>query len=355
MKADETNQLEPVVVRPSVWSRTWPILLLGTIAAAAFWLSERSKHRPTVLVVDAKELNFGETWETKDFHWKIKITNVSEKALKIREFGASCACVVCEPKSLSLAPAESAEVKLNLDLRQAFVKKSSEAENAVFETEVAAFVEGMHPPPIWRLKGTVRRALRFEKYPLEIKDNLTRGRDFPLQLIHAKAHPTLVNAKWKVICPPEYGTAALLATSKLQGTVQATLSISPKIAVGKFSCDVVFETDEGEPIACALPVLGNVSETVSLLPSTLVYGAAPLGARKSQHVSVQGPGKVKVQRIEWANKDIEVVSTERENIYQVRVLFANRGQQESNVRFYLHSEGEKRDLELLLMVSYYGT
>ncbi|MCI0377420.1 MAG: DUF1573 domain-containing protein [Gemmataceae bacterium] len=120
MTADETNQLEPVVVRPSVWSRTWPILLLGTIAAAAYWLSERSKDAPTVLVVDAKELNFGEAWETKEFHWKIKITNVSEKALKIREFGASCACIVSEPKSLSLAPNETAEVKLLLDFKASF-------------------------------------------------------------------------------------------------------------------------------------------------------------------------------------------------------------------------------------------
>ncbi|MCI0377421.1 MAG: hypothetical protein L0215_07435, partial [Gemmataceae bacterium] len=129
---------------------------------------------------------------------------------------------------------------------------------------------------------------------MEIKDNLTRGRDFSVQLIHAKAHQTLANAEWKVICPPEFGTARLNPNAaKVSGAVETLLSINPTVSVGRFTFDLVFEAkaeQQDQPVVCSLPVVGHVSDTVALLPSILVFGAGPIGEMKSDFVSVKGPG-----------------------------------------------------------------
>ncbi len=93
------------------------IVRVGSLTGAA----GEQRHNRTLeqigLIVEAKDLNFGETWETRDFPWQLRLRNRGNHLLRILSVRSSCSCLSVSPSSLTLPPGQKVSLKLKLDLR----------------------------------------------------------------------------------------------------------------------------------------------------------------------------------------------------------------------------------------------
>jgi hypothetical protein len=136
-----------VVQRSNVWAKLRIALLLATLlvvsAGAGTWLSKVvrgdraiANSSSTSLYVPPEYLDFGEVWETDRFSWTLPIQNRGQTDIHITSFGGSCSCAEVSPNNVVIAPGETREVHLTLDLTPS-KKWNPSDEPRVFEAEIS--------------------------------------------------------------------------------------------------------------------------------------------------------------------------------------------------------------------------
>src|SRR5579871_5337245 len=68
------------------------------------------------LFIDSTALNLGELWEDPDCVRTLTVENRNDRRIEIVNFSTSCDCTSIEPRSLSLEPGQSREIRVKLDL-----------------------------------------------------------------------------------------------------------------------------------------------------------------------------------------------------------------------------------------------
>ena len=108
------------------------------------------------LEVDAEHLDFGEVWVQDKFQWTLPIKNTSSDPVELVGFHVSCKCVSFEPASLVVEPAETAEVKLTLNLATQIPEQSTKASRPFLVRVVPIIKGGLPQYNGWDVRGRVR-------------------------------------------------------------------------------------------------------------------------------------------------------------------------------------------------------
>ncbi len=89
----------------------------GTIAGR--WNSPKREVAPELqpaLFIDAKNLDFGDVWETDKFEWQLNVENRGAGVVEVIGLSGSCSCLSIEPNSFTLPSGGTQTLRLTIDL-----------------------------------------------------------------------------------------------------------------------------------------------------------------------------------------------------------------------------------------------
>src|SRR5687768_14033297 len=66
---------------------------------------------PNGLEADRADLNCGEVWEDPDYVRPVKVTNRSDREVRVTNMTGGCECTAVEPKAFTLAPGQSIQLR----------------------------------------------------------------------------------------------------------------------------------------------------------------------------------------------------------------------------------------------------
>jgi hypothetical protein len=285
--------------------------LLAASCAAAYWLAfsgRRLAAPASPLVVDERSLWFGDAWETKGFAWTLPVANQSGQDVEVLGFVTSCDCVSVQPKSLRIAPGETAQVRLQLDLTQA----DAPTKEAIrpFAVDVVPFIQGGLPPTApWTVRGRVKKALSWEPRFVDFGEGLVRGQPFPEQTVVVTAHTPL--AKLTAELDPACGTVRVRPLKDKEPRYQLTVTPAKSLPAGTLAGKVKLHavTPAGERIPeIALTVRGTVSEDMQPTPAAVVHGPVPVGKLVEETITLRAvSGKpFTVEGLQTASADVRL-------------------------------------------------
>jgi hypothetical protein len=347
---------------------TFLVLLFGgALPAALFVMSaneDSARPRPPEVTVSKEALDFGEVWAQSDFEWTLPLQNQTIHDVVVDEIVTSCHCTRASEASVALAPGETADCRLLIDLLPGQLP-SAPGQSREFSVHVTATIDGTRKERRrWVITGRVRDALgvsapqvRFEAGDPVLR---TQPRFEPPQ-IRFQSALQLVSARAEVD-PPVAALSCELESStsgfvKLQPA--ADLPLGPLDAVLRI---IATTADAGEMAVVSMPVSGLVLDDVQLLPRQLTFGATPVGdVREATVVLTSRTGKeVVVDRVDSASPTTAVEPTdlpaegfEGARAYLVRQRIARSGGQSVEVEFVVN-EGPARVRRVPLQINYVG-
>lgn len=355
----------------SVWrGRALSLTFLVVSCIAAYRIGIISKHAGDAsrgLSVEEAYLDFGEVWEVKDFSWTLPIRNNSKEDVHVSKFASSCSCLSIEPHALVIPGAQTAPVRLLLDLTKA-AKAAGEPANradfaaADFSVQVTPRIaDSPARPLIWTIRGRVRKAFSFSEPHLDFGESLVRGHPFLPKTIRVTAHMPL--ADLRANCNPAMASVRVktLADAK---TFEIEVAPRENLPLGSLAFEVMVK-----PIARGkvhlpdreLPVVGTVVGDVRPAPQSVFLGPIRVGETSGETVTLWSKsGKpFTVESITPSSVTIKVEpyksSPMGAKAFRVTQTASRLGQQSAQVRFLVHSDlTPESALALFLPVSYHG-
>ncbi|MBY0514781.1 MAG: DUF1573 domain-containing protein [Gemmataceae bacterium] len=133
------------------------VVAIGAIAARRL-VSPTADAPPTsVLVVDDRDLDFGEVWETDRFVKTVRVRNTGPVPVRVTPLNPACGCAKADAPPVAIGPGETAEVRFDLDLRGECVLCEPGAARPV---TLPVSVQLDPPVPVpgarWNVRGRVR-------------------------------------------------------------------------------------------------------------------------------------------------------------------------------------------------------
>jgi hypothetical protein len=286
MSAAETHNPASVSARKPLWRRAWPLGVLALAAGAAFWLSLQTWRQPPPnggLVVDAKYLDFGEAWEDSKFSWKIPIRNAGRSKVEVLNFATSCSCASINPREFTLAPQETREVHIDINLAlgpPAADKKHVQP----FEAMIVPILKGnIARPSGWTVKGRVKKV--FTVSPPALAISYTPGNDHTTATISVEQYVPLAELRAKVEEKRDHPSPFLVEVEKAKAghAVKLTLQgpVSPDAL--RFQLDLLPIDKSGIPLPGAkVPIEINVIYPVYPVPDVIALGDRKIGAQVTE-------------------------------------------------------------------------
>lgn len=118
-----------------------------------------SSETQSLLQIPETSLNVGSVWASGEVRHSLPIVNSGRKVQRIVGFRTSCSCTSIEPSQLVLAPGESAEVTISIDLRPPTLSAAQEPQWK-FAVSFSPVIESeTERPPEWTLTGTAMNAV----------------------------------------------------------------------------------------------------------------------------------------------------------------------------------------------------
>lgn len=347
---------------PSLLSSIVAMLLLTAVCFAAYWLGNRAGGRvesvspdESGLVADPRFLDFGEVWEDADFHWKLPIRNVTAQVIEILDFVTSCTCVSLRPRSFSLAPGETKEVEMSLDLTPRLRLPQGQE---VFEASLLPKIKGALPRTQgWLLRGRVRELLKFNP-PAAAFGDLIRGQTVPSILVKIETSLPLR----KLSTEGKENHVCVSVVQKEPRRFELSVIPADTLPAGPFRLEVPLQPsgEDGKMLpAKELIVMGIMHEDVEPTPSPLILGAVPIGQTAKETIVLKSiTGKsFKVEKIQPLSNDLRVDLIEKgdrkEPMFVVSQKGTTVGDQWTEALFRVQIENQpSRDISLRIF--YFG-
>jgi hypothetical protein len=343
------------------------IVLAAAAGAGAYWVTSaphRVRPASEKLSVEAEHLNFGETWENREFAWTIPIQNRSREAVEILDFQRTCNCAAVEPPSLVVPAGETVPVRFVLDLTRRARNATTEGTVRDFQIQVAPILDRNAPLElIWTLRGRVRTALAVESRVVELGE-VVRGQ--PCSPKTVTVTPKTPVKDVAVRCEPPVLSVSVRRPAK-DGD-RFALDIAPRDGCeeGPITCKIEVRavTRNGELLpAVTLHAEGIMKEDIQASPPTVTFGAVAVGQREKETIvlrSVSGQG-FKVLDIKTPSGDTTVTPLKLKgsdatptNAFEVAQLVSRLGHGAAPVRFLVQPEKGGKPLTVVLPVAYYG-
>ena len=342
-------------------------MILAAACGFSGWLAYPNKVIPPPnggLIVDEKELDFGEAWEDRAFPWKFTIHNPTAADVTINKFWNSCSCAAVKPESVTIPAGGQATVGLALDLRAAFLEKapSTAAEEkpaikAPFEAEIVPEIGDLLPKKAWQIRGRVGKVLSASPASLYLADQFIRGQPFPKRQIKLTAHAQLDGIV--VTCPPEYCHVEAKRCRHDGSEWELDTTLAPNLPAGPFKFKIVVQPFCST--ATALPptflvVEGVVTDSVTALPSAMLLGARSLGTSVKETVTLQRnvDTKFNLISVEDCPKSTRVTPLTDSNRVDIEFTIEASGQHTHTIYLVLEPDGGGAPIRVPVTVSYYG-
>ena len=336
----------------------------STIGAVHLWNGTQT---PTAAAAEVREpllsapkdrLNFGEVWEDERYGWIVPITNIYRETIHIEDISTSCTCVVAAPRSFTLAPGETREVRLTLNL----LPKSGEATNAArtFSTNITFTTKSQVLAPAREtlvLSGRVRPVLElrprepsFGEAPelIQPPPPMTFAVAPALRLKTLTAISETAGFDASVLPPDSENPSELIVrvtptTTKPAGPLTATVRLEP---LGP----------NGEPLPSRRVIVrGRVASDLVVDPPQVSAGGHAVGDRVEETLTVSSRTGRKFT-IEKVNAHGEGLSVERSatGVVRVKQTVTRAGEMNGSVEIVVRPAGDE-PVTVTVPVIGYGT
>lgn len=270
-----------------------------------------------VLVVDADKLDFGETWDNRDFRWVLPIRNTSSQVVEISDFGTSCDCTKVSPRSLSIPAGATVAVEMQFNLLRApdarsrspaastplpaspkslpLANEMSDVRDVQFA--VTAFIgtgtaaaESARPQTVnWQLRGKVRSAIRLSHSAIFFGEHSDRYVQISVPEIEVIELTPLMTIETEV-------SDNSFVVERMERSVEDSsifkIALTPRrqlpLGTFKFELSLVPRQPDGRRLpAVTVPVEGRVVTDVQPVPTAaLLLGAHPVGTQIEEVVEL---------------------------------------------------------------------
>ena|GEM_PF-5896647 len=330
-------------------------MILAAAGCFTYWFGFAREILPPPnagLVVEAKELDFGEAWEVQEFPWRLTIHNPTGKDVKIDDWFHTCNCVSIEPKTLRILPGEIATAKLTLNL----LDDSPSAEGKLrrdFDVGIVPLIEGKYLGQRgWTITGKIRRILSTSPTRLFVTEELIRGTAYAQQEIRVKAHTLLHSIK------PTCKVASVgIRLGSTSNDFIVGMNFYDWLSAGRHRTELILEAlgSDLKPIGrTVLPVEVLVVEPVMAMPGAIIVGASAFGDVHEETIVLMSrfkePFIVSGVKSSSANIVVEALAS-RLHEYRVRVTANARKGQPDSIEFLV----ECAERRFRIAVPVYGT
>ena len=307
------------------WRRVLTLLLIPPACLAAWYLgmvvaglTPRPAYTalPTIngLQADPKALDLGEVWETPKHTVVVPIKNAGGESRTITDFGTACDCIAVEPRTPTLTPGQTSEVRVTLDLTHRLSYQHGLARRPLSVKLSPVFQGDFTATPGWEMRGVVKSRVTLETVRLAFGDKCTQGGPPASRKIRVRVHEPL--ERLEASADPD---AAFVRVEPIADTLRqysVIVTPNPDLPVGSFRFDVPIQavTADGTAHPCAsIEVTGEMQPSVRVLPRMVLLGEHQVPSQSEADITVRLPhGGWTVHRIETDSLDTVVTKKEVE-------------------------------------------
>ena len=311
------------------------------------------------LAVAVRDLDMGEVWEDNAIPWELPITNRSDREIHILEFNA-CSCLTFEPRSVRIAPGDTARVRLALDLTYRTPTEIGEDRRSFRLPIYPMCRRNVLPQAGWVLRGIARYRVVLNATMIQFGE--IRGGDDESLLRKVSATARLPVRLLSAKVDPPYVTAQVSKSPDANDRFELSIRPNSTLAPGPFQCEVSVEaiTPGGDLLAGArLPVEGIVVSPVQAVPAQVLFGSHPVGCSIESTIRFQSrtDSAWKVEQWETDSPGLRVIPPFADELKQTSFRLVQRiveaGDHKSVVRFAVRL-GEDKSIVVPVEVSYHG-
>jgi uncharacterized protein DUF1573 len=316
---------------------------LGPVGARSRTETRASSSQPDRvhgLEIAPSDLDVGEVWEDPNFVRPVTVTNRGERIVEIVDLRGGCECTAVEPSSFTLAPGESQQVKVKIDLTHRYPHQ--------FGVERRELSVGLYPvlkdrgatAEAWKVTGVIKSRVSLGGRGLAFADMCGQGGPPVTRKMRATAHVPL--AGLEASCPASMATVGVRPVAGQPGRYDVLVTPNPSLPLGPFKFDVAVTAVEpnGRKFPCAsFTAEGEMGSPVRVVPNPVLLGEHPVGLKAEAFVSVRLPAAGwSVERVETESSETAVTfagPVEGRPAYRVTQPVTKAGDQNCQVRFVI--------------------
>jgi len=333
-------------------------LLIAASSWAWYMQARRIARDPALaLSVASEHLFLGEVWAQNRVPCVLPIQNNSRDFISILRFRTSCRCVSLDPPSMTVAPGEIAQLRLDLDLADRAFETKGIRVRVVPVVENASFV-GQHKG--WAVSGSVRMPIHcssemFDFGEISILDHARRTVCVgiravePLQVMSATTQVENARVGFRHIVGNEYEVSA---------------DIEPLYVDGEFDFDVDIAFGQDGRTLGVFPIRarGRYINEVEAIPEVVSFGAIEVGSVEEAQVVVRSrsghPFSASVEVDSAIAQDVKIspvsTSTKKEHAFRIVLTVTRSGSFASEAIFRIQLENRSVPIEVVLPIQYHG-
>jgi hypothetical protein len=337
---------------------------LGAVAIHKTWGAVApdaiSKPRNPLLFVPEERLDFGQAWETREFHWTLPITNQCERDVEIESFATTCNCTKVVPSSLSIPKGETRDILLSIDLT--FEPGTDDVRAHSFDLALGPKQRGEPTPSKrdwWVVRGTVKRMLRLDRPFVQFGRCSELEQPLPSQLVRVTSAVPLQRLTATSSLPD---LRLAVATNPERNREQFELEVSTpsRLPLGKMQgvLTLVAHLESGARVEKTLSAIGEIVADIRADPPAARFGARTIGETGEETVSVYSLvnkpfGILEIRAVGEGLTVTQDSQPDRPTAIRLKQQFLTRGEQGSEIRVLVRdASGERK--EVVIPVSYLG-
>ncbi len=327
------------------------IAILGLASVGGFILGQSNAPEPLYLEVAPGSLQLGSVWETSDFECVLPIRNVHSRLVEVKTIEASCSCIKVEPLAFALAPGETTNVRVRIDLRESGEDFSPRPFAFSLLPTIAVQDTTTKQEP-WLMEGEVRRSIVARPPVLRFPPGITRGSPSPTEQVRVLASPNV--ATLKAVFNKAYASVVVTSAAGSEKAFNVAISLhTAETGNRSFDITLIPQTKDGPLPPFTLPVIAKVVEVVELVPDTLVLGPRHLGEYVEELVLLRSRTKTPflVLGVECS---ANVSAANRGTACSISTKVTKRGSNAETVVFMIQSKNEPGPVSIPLRILYYG-
>ncbi|MCI0739998.1 MAG: DUF1573 domain-containing protein [Gemmataceae bacterium] len=348
-------------------SKVAAVMFLLASCAAAYWISQPGQDALSsnnALVVESKELDFGEVWEDSAFSWKFMVHNPTPKEINIVRFHPSCNCLAISPNSARIAPKATTQITVKLDLSAAVAKfdcgklAQSPGESIDVSERITPETDGIGPiHTSWKVTGKVRRSLGFESRFVNfglVKEN---------QALHTcikVTSGTTIDGLEAECKHPGWSTSVARGDASSEYIIR--VFSQEYLAPGPFEFSTTIRPiakSLGSPPRYDFTLRGIVVSEFRASPPALLLGPVRLGTTVRETLTLLPPNQnpFQIVDIQTDSRDTRVLLTPgfsgQDRQVSIEQLISLNGKQQRTVAFTILTSEKQRNI-LVFPIEYHG-
>lgn len=344
--------------------RGLPLILAVAVIALASYLTalktDTVSKNERWLEVDPERLYFGEVWADDAFKWSFSVRNVADREVYVEGFQISCACTHIEPEQFRLAPGESQNLAVTLNLMRPPSDTTAQWMRDFSVALIPKFRDRAMKRRGWSLRGRVRDPFVISAPSLQVTQPVRHGSEASSESILIRAQDgvatieAVANAPW---------CEAVLTPAASDREFRLYVNVSADAPTGVQTSSVTLRAIkvDGDPlVSVKVPVSVQVVNMIQASPSDLVLGTLRIGTTAESTVVLSPTTGINFEVTRVENNDVSLVVAPVENgshascAFQIRKKATAPGFQQSQIVFFALQEGESQSMRIPVGVTYFG-